>query len=66
MEAAVSDALLVSLAALIFVGLPLAAIAWTIVLGRRQQDAPQEPGDQAHYDASLRNVRRINRSKPDA
>jgi len=61
-----SDALLVSIAALIFVGAPLAAIAWTIALDRRKSEEPQEPGDQSHYSDSLRNVRRANRSKGDA
>lgn len=56
-----SDALLVSIAALTFVFIPLAAIAWTIVLDRRAPETQQEPGDHAHHPDSLRNVRRLHR-----
>jgi hypothetical protein len=55
-----SDALLVSIAALIFVGAPLAAIAWTIFLERRAPDEPQEPGDHAHHPDSIEQARRAN------
>jgi hypothetical protein len=62
-----SDIILVTIAALIFVGIPLSILAWAAVLEwRADRDEQQELGDQAHHDDTLRNVRRCNRSKSDA
>jgi hypothetical protein len=61
-----SDALLVAIAALVFVGLPTAILGWGAILQRREADEPQEPGDQSHHPDSLRNVFRINGRRDDA
>ena len=62
-----SDALLVSLAALIFVGAPLMVLAWAAIAERNagRNEPPQEPGDQSHHPDSLRNVFRINGRRGD-
>jgi hypothetical protein len=62
-----SDALLVAIAALIFVGAPLMILAWAAIVERNAgRDDPPEPGDQSHHPDSLRNVRRMNRRQRDA
>jgi hypothetical protein len=61
-----SDALLVSIAALIFVGAPLMIIAWAAIVERHAgRDDPHEPGDQSHHPASIEQARRANGRRSD-
>jgi hypothetical protein len=57
-----SDALLVSIAALIFVGAPLMILAWAAIAERNagRNEPPQEPGDQSHHPASIEQARQAN------